>query len=406
MRKVVLYTMLTIFTISCGTAKVEKKEDEKKEFEMKEKAEKERQELLRKQQEEAEKQKEPQISRDDILNQFNDVMQKYQNDLASQSLQPLEYISQLSKLNGKIDGTPEIMFNIATISLLLEQYQKSYDLYLKLVKTDHLDKAFTNLAYLAYKLNKIPDVIAVYKPFVDSFNKEKKIDENLLSNYAMLLIMSEKYSEALVQIRTILSFNQLSIPAYRSLAYLYILTKKYALAEKTINLAISYSQEPTKKASLYVILAKLFETMQESSKMMAAYKQALILDPYNVDANLVLSILFMKHNAGNQATAYLSKLVEKYHSHVLYRNLYAISLRMAKDFNKALDEYDKIVSVAPNYKDAYYNKGVLYQKYMGKPEEAIKAFQEYKKHNGTIDVSSNIQSCEKMIKDMKEMENM
>ncbi len=406
MRKVVLYTMLTIFTISCGTAKVEKKEDEKKEFEMKEKAEKERQELLRKQQEEAEKQKEPQISRDDILNQFNDVMQKYQNDLTSQSLQPLEYISQLSKLNGKIDGTPEIMFNIATISLLLEQYQKSYDLYLKLVKTDHLDKAFTNLAYLAYKLNKIPDVIAVYKPFVDSFNKEKKIDENLLSNYAMLLIMSEKYSEALVQIRTILSFNQLSIPAYRSLAYLYILTKKYALAEKTINLAISYSQEPTKKASLYVILAKLFETMQESSKMMAAYKQALILDPYNVDANLVLSILFMKHNAGNQATAYLSKLVEKYPSHVLYRNLYAISLRMAKDFNKALDEYDKIVSVAPNYKDAYYNKGVLYQKYMGKPEEAIKAFQEYKKHNGTIDVSSNIQSCEKMIKDMKEMENM
>ncbi|MBN2693663.1 tetratricopeptide repeat protein [bacterium] len=406
MKKVVLYAILAIFVVSCGTTKVEKKKDDKKEFEMKEKAEKERQELLKKQQEEAEKQKEPQISKDEIIEQFNSIMQKYEIDLNSQSAQPLEYISQLSEINRKIEGVSEIMFNIATLSLILEQYQNSYDYYLKLVKKDPLNKAFTNLAYLGYKLNKISEVIEIYKPLISKLKTDKKVDENLLSNYAVLLIMSQKYSEALVQIRLILSFNQLSIPAYRSLAYLYILTKKYALAEKTINLAISYSQEPTKKASLYVILAKLFETMQESSKMMAAYKQALSLDPYNIDANLVLSILFMKHNAGNQATTYLAKLVEKYPSYVLYRNLYAISLRMAKNFEKSLEEYDKIIAIASNYKDAYYNKGILYQKYMGKPEEAIKAFKEYKKHNGTIDISTNIQHCEQMIKDMKEMENM
>ncbi len=393
--KIGVLIIVVLFLLSCGGSKVEKKDEKIKE-----------KEVVKETVKEVEvKKDEPKVEEKDAMDIFVNTMSKYQSDLSKGEVAHIEYIKSLIPIKTNSDKIPEINFNIGTFYFQLENYEEAYKYYMDLLKINPYEPALINLTYVAYKLNKVNDVLKLYEPIIKKHEDKKTINEELFSNYAMLLILSNKHFEALKEIRSILAFNQVSIPAYRTLAYMYITTKKYSLAEKTINLAISYTKDPIKQAPLYVVKAKLYEIQQESSKMMASYKKALQLDSFNIDANFVLSMLFMKHNAGEQAVVYLENLVKKYPNYVSFRNLYAVSLRMAKKYDKSLEEYEKIIAIAPNYNYVYFNKGILLQKYMSKPEEAIKSFEIYQKSGGKEKVDERIKTCKKMIEDMKAMEN-
>lgn len=345
--------------------------------------------------------KAPKFTEKQVQTKLDTVMGRYQQDKQQKSVAPSDYLKELMPYAPF--GTVELLFNVATFEMKLDQFQNAYKHYIKaLKKNPHHVESLINIAYLGYKNGNIAQVLPFFTATIQKQQREHKIDKALFNNYAVLLLLNKSHEKALSTAQTILAHDPLNIPAYRTIAYLYIQTKQFLLGEKIIDLALSYvKKDNKKKSSLFVMKAKLYQATQESSKMMAAYKMALKLDPYNVDANFAISALFLKYGAGQQATKYLARLVKRYPSQAAFRNLLAISLRMARFYDKALNEYNQIIELEPEYHFAYYNKGILLEKYLSKPDQAIKAYEQYQRVGGKRDISGRIKVCRQMIESLK-----
>jgi len=218
-----------------------------------------------------------------------------------------------------------------------------------------------------------------------------------------LLIMEKKYDEAIKVIREVLAFKPRSIAAYKNLGIMYTNSKKFSIAQKVIDLSISYTKDKKEQAELYVIKARYYKAKFESVNMIAAYKKAISLDSSNIDANYALALLYIKYGAGDKSVIYLKTLVANYPDNLLFRNLYGIALRMAGKYEKAYEAYSDLIKMEPSYKDAYYNRGLLLQKYMEKPAEAIKDYEKYRSLGGKKDIKARIKICKQMIKDIEMM---
>ncbi len=342
-------------------------------------------------------------SNEDIKNEFNTMMSKYKLDKKENNLSFSNYIEAFDEISTNYTKYPEIGFNKGTFYLKISKFNKAYKYLLTTYKKSKYIPALINLAYVSYRLNKIDEIL----PYLEEASKLKNLDkdnkEKLLANYSFLLIINKKYDKAITVIREILEYRPRSILAYKNLGILYTNNKKFSIAKKVIDLSINYTQDKKEQAELYVIKARFYKAQFESVKMIASYKKAITLDKTNIDANYALGLLYMKYGAGKKSIIYLKTLVAKYPENILFKNLYAISLRMAKKYEKSLEVYSDLIKLEPNYKDAYYNRALLLQKYLEKPEKAIEDYKKYKALSGKLDVNARIKICKQMIKDIEQM---
>jgi len=391
-----IIVLLVFSTISCGGNKAVKKDDNAKNLKNSEKTEKKE---IVKQNEEADDSK----SREEIEKEFNTMMAKYKLEKKDNNLSFSSYINSSNKITDNYKKYPEVGFNKGVFYFKISKFEKSYKHLLKTYKASKYIPALINLAYVAYKLDKTKEIL----PYMERASKLKNIEadnrEKLLANYSFLLIINKEYDKAIKVIREILEFKPRSILAYKNLGILYTNNKKFSIAEKVIDLSISYTENKKEQAKLYVIKAEYYKAKFESVKMIAAYKKAIKLDKTNIDANYALALLYMRYGAGTKSVIYLKTLVSNYPNNILFKNLYGISLRMAKKYDKSLEVYSDLLSLEPNYKDAYYNRALLLQKYLEKPDKAIKDYKKYKSLGGTLNVEARIKTCKQMIKDIEQM---
>lgn len=407
-RLIVNIVILLAFSVisSCGGGKVVKKDDNKdlkKEVNKPTDKNNGKAELANSINGENNNIKDSSKSDEDIKNEFNTMMSKYKLDKKENNLSFSNYIKASDEISTNYTKYPEIGFNKGTFYLKISKFEQAYKYLLETYKKSKYIPALINLAYLSYRLNKINEVL----PYLEKASKIKNINkadkEKVLANYSFLLIINKKYDKAIKVIREILAYKPRSILAYKNLGILYTNNKKFSIAEKVIDLSISYTQDKKEQAELYVIKARFYKAQFESVKMIASYKKAISLDKTNIDANYALGLLYMKYGAGKKSIIYLKTLVSKYPENILFKNLYAISLRMAKKYEKSLEVYSDLIKLEPNYKDAYYNRALLLQKYLEKPKKAIKDYKKYKALFGKIDVNSRIKTCKQMIKDIEQM---
>ncbi len=396
--------LLTFSIVGCGGNKTVKKDEDKK---IKEEVSKPSDDTLKTQgvvsQPNRENNNENGKNKEEIIKEFNTMMSKYKLDKKENNLSFSNYIEASDEITTDYSKYPEIGFNKGTFYLKISKFGEAYKYLLKTYKKSGYIPALVNLAYVSYRLNKTGEIL----PYLEKASKMKNLDkdekEKLLANYSFLLIIDKKYDKAIQVIREILEYKPRSILAYKNLGILYTNNKKFSIAEKVIDLSISYTKDKKEQAELYVIKARFYKAKFESVKMIAAYKKAISLDKTNIDANYALALLYMKYGAGSKSVIYLKTLVSKYPENILFKNLYGISLRMAKKYDKSLEVYSDLIKLEPNYKDAYYNRALLLQKYMEKPEEAIKDYKKYKSLGGKLDVDKRIKICKQMIKDIAEM---
>jgi len=388
--KFVSSIILMFFIASCGTNKTVKKDEKKEVLKVEEKVEK------------VEKVEDNSLSDEEVQKEFSTMMNKYKLDKKSGDFSYLTYLDSLNKISDDYERYPEIGFNLGSLSLKLSKFDQAYDYLLKTYKKSKHIPTLINLAYVSYKTNKIKEVLPLLKEAFLIEGIEPDLRERLLGNYSFLLIVDKNYSEALKVIRETLSFKPRSIAAYKNLGILYINSKKFSLAEEVIDLSIGYTKDKKEKAGLYVVKAKYYEAKVESVKMIASYKKAISLDKLNIDANYALGLLYMKYGAGDKAVIYLKTLVGNYSDNLLFNNLYAISLRMAKQYKKSFEVYNDLIKSEPSYKDTYYNRGILLQKYMENPADAIKDYEKYISLGGKKkDVNARIKTCKQMVKDIE-----
>ena len=405
MRKVLFYLIIFIFSglsfVSCGGSKTVKKDNSENKPEKKENISNKAQKTIIDNNEEDNN--ETSKSKEELINEFNTIMSKYALDKKSNTLSLSKYISEMDNVTHDYSLIPEVGFNKGTFYLNLGKFQEAYNYLMKTYKKSGYLPALINLSYVAYRLNRLNEVLPLLDSAAKKEIKDKKLKEELLSNYSFILILQKKYDKALSWIREILSFKPHSILAYRNLGILYTNSKKYSLAEKVIDLSISYTKDKKEQAELYVVKARYYKAKVESVKMIAAYKKAISLNPTNIDANYALALLYMKYGAGDKAVKYLNTLVVNYPDNILFKNLYAIALRMDNKFDKSLSVYNELLKSESSYADAYFNRALLLQKYLEKPQEAIKDYKKYKSLGGKLDVTKRIEICEQMIKDIEQM---
>jgi len=387
--------ILMFFITSCGGGKTVKKDDN-----FSDKKDDKKVELKKEIKEEV---VDNSLNDEEVKKDFSTMMSKYKLDKKDGNLSYVDYISSLKEMSNNYKKYPEIGFNVGSLSIKLSKYNESYNYLLKTYKKSKYIPALINLSYVAYKLNKINEVLPYFKEAFLLENIEPDLRERLLANYSFILIINKDYKEALKVIREILSFKPRSIPAYKNLGILYTNDKKYSLAEKIIDLSISYTKDKKEQAVLYVVKARYYKAKVNSVKMIASYKKAISLDKSNIDANYALALLYMKYGAGTKAVIYLKSLVGNYSDNLLFKNLYAISLRMAKKYKKSHEVYSDLIKSEPTYKDTYYNRGILLQKYMEKPGLAIKDYNKYKSLGGKKKVSGRIKTCKETIKIQEEI---
>jgi len=406
MKKIIvnIVIMLVFLLTSCGTNKVVKKDDklsdQKKDQKLdpkdsKKDAKKEVKEDIKKEV------VDDSIKDAGIKKEFSVMMSKYKLDKKDGTLSYVTYMDSLGEITDNYKKYPEVGFNIGSMAIKLSKFNEAYNSLLTTYNKSQYIPALINLSYVAYKLNRIKDVL----PLLKKASLIEKIDadlrEKLLANYSFILIINKNYEQALTVIREILSFKPRSILAYKNLGILYTNDKKFSLAEKVIDLSISYTKDKKEQSGLYVIKARYYKAKVNSVKMIAAYKKAISLDKLNVDANYALGLLYMKYGAGTKAVIYLKTLVENYPTNLLFKNLYAISLRMAKKYEKSYEIYSDLIKSESSYKDTYYNRGILLQKYMEKPGKAIEDYNKYKSMGGKKNVANRIKTCKQMIKDIE-----
>ncbi len=256
MKKIVVLIAITLLIFSCGgskTVKQEKKVDTKVQVK---------------------KEKKVVVVRDSELvkKDFEGIMNSYKEDDSS-----TRYIEELSKLSTNLSKYPYIAYDLAYLYMLEKNYQKSYDYLNKSIKGNYYTPALTNISYIAYKLNKEKEVLSKLKDFFTNKFDMRSNDESVrnekelaLSNFALIVILTGNPKDAINYIRKILTVKPKSVHAYKALAYAYINMKKWSLAKKVIDLAISYSDKKETKADLYVIKGWIYEGEGKSAEMVAS----------------------------------------------------------------------------------------------------------------------------------------
>lgn len=124
---------------------------------------------------------------------------------------------------------------------------------------------------------------------------------------------------------------------------------------------------------LFAKAKNLYETgaLNEAEQ---TFRQILILMPEHPDALNMLGLIAQQKNQHKSAKDFFYQaVIHATEKHIIYFNL-AISLTALNELDEAIYTYQKVLSFAPNIKEAYNNLGAIYEQ-KGDLEQAIKNYQ-------------------------------
>jgi tetratricopeptide (TPR) repeat protein len=95
-----------------------------------------------------------------------------------------------------------------------------------------------------------------------------------------------------------------------------------------------------------------------------------------------LAILQRKEGHLDQAEATLKSAVEREHGNAVAWTELGATQRMRGEFRDAATSYEQAIAADPRYAPAWRNLGVVSDLYLGDPNRALKAFEQYKELTG------------------------
>jgi tetratricopeptide (TPR) repeat protein len=161
-----------------------------------------------------------------------------------------------------------------------------------------------------------------------------------------------------------------NIEAYLKLAELNLYIKKYKDAVQNANDVLRIDKH---RAKAYFIKGFVFKEMGDTSNAISSFQTCTEQEPDNYDGYMQLGLLY---------GAKRNKLAIQYYNNALRLDpksteaLYDRGLFYQDngDLQKAIDDYQAIIQIDPSYKEAYYNIGYINLVYLDKYQEAVTYF--------------------------------
>lgn len=200
--------------------------------------------------------------------------------------------------------------------------------------------------------------------------------------------------------------------ALLNLGFHYNEQKEFKKAQQVLEKAVQLN---TKKSVVYSNLGNVYDMQGEYNKAIRTFQRAIILDPNNLDAYNNMGIVYVRQKEYTKARKFFMKAVElepnfteAFNNLKLIEDLKESGTRHEKDveeitadfkdpkqynsqgnfyaklkeYEKAIESYQRAIQIDPNYAVAYYNLGNVYRD----KKEHSKAIEYYRK---AIQISPN-----------------
>ncbi len=244
-------------------------------------------------------------------------------------------------------------------------------------------------------------------PEITALNTKIKADPNnadLYNERAKLLIEKQKLDEAFADIRTALNIDSTKAPYFLTLSDVYFALGKVKnckqAIEKSLTLYPDYADAELKFAELnlyfkdykktfdyidkalkvdkvnakaYFMKGMTYKETGDTSKAVSCFQTAIDQDPEYYHAYIQLGILFsIKGNP--LAIDYFNNALKQNPKSIEAKYGLGMFYQENDEYDKAIIEYDSILSIDPKYKNAHYNIGYIYLVYLKKYPKAVKHF--------------------------------
>lgn len=153
-------------------------------------------------------------------------------------------------------------------------------------------RAALNLGAVYREKGKPGRAIAVYEKAL----KHEPFHADILNNLSVLYRQKKQYERAVRALRTLLQRDQNNVAAYKNLGLVYVDQKKYRIARSIFEKAQSMAEAAgAKDADILVNLGLVFLAQEKNGPAMAAFKEALKIDPKHAVANYNTGFLALAH---------------------------------------------------------------------------------------------------------------
>ncbi|NPA94933.1 MAG: tetratricopeptide repeat protein [Thermodesulfobacteria bacterium] len=198
--------------------------------------------------------------------------------------------------------------------------------------------------------------IATLRQLVDDF--PKKTEYRLLLAQAHILNNESKLAED--QLKQATRINPKDLGAWISLANLQLANKDLEGAIDTLSYAL---KENPQSAKLAYFLAQLYKQANDTRRAEQYLKMAIKLKPNWIEPYQALGTLYAQSPNKEETEAQLKQAVASHPESGLYRLLLATFYQNTGQIEKAIQQYEELLKIAPDYPLFCNNLAYLYAEY-------------------------------------------
>ena len=180
---------------------------------------------------------------------------------------------------------------------------------------------------------------------------------------ASLLRDSGDYDDAVAVLRDTVRLNGASAKIYTELGLIYILQKRYDLAQLVLAKAVEYDTGEKKDPAIYNALALLALKQGHAQEAFERFDHAASLDSSYIDARFNKASVLLDAGDYARAKVELSAIVEKRADDYAAQVALGVAHRGLKEHKEAAKVWERVIKEAPRRStaraDAMFNLGVL-----------------------------------------------
>ena len=278
-----------------------------------------------------------------------------------------------------LKADPKVHFNAAWTAERLGNLDNAEKHYRKAYELDaSYDKAMFSLARVLEAQEKFPEVVALYKAYIEKNPDNIDVRNDLI----MALSNAGDFEAAQAEAQEILRRDPENASVYRALSSMYFQQDKLALSQLSNEKALSISDADP---GIYNNMGVTYVLQKDPQRAIERFKTAIKLNPKHFEANMNLGFIALDSGDYTLALKCFQAATESNPQSTEAKLGLAVAKRGTGDFDGADTLYREIIKANPKTEKAYFNGATLHEKYTKDFKKADKFLDQYiENHVGEV----------------------